>query len=95
MLFTSLSSYSQFATPEKVDAIDLKLDKFRTRHNTGTIIQIVGGLVTALGYYTQQNDGVGWKNMYLLGGACLVGGTITKMTSYSFLRPTQPPVKPD
>lgn len=95
LLFTSFSSYGQYAPTEKVDAIDLKLDKFRKRHNTGTIIQIVGGLVTALGYYTQQNDGVAWKNMYLLGGACIVGGTITQMTSYSFLRPTQSPVKPD
>ncbi len=97
LLLTSLSSYSQFTTPEKVDAIDLKLDKFRKRHNTGTVLQIVGGLVYFAGYITREFDGSDavWQKMYIAGSGFLLAGTLTKMTSYSFLRPTQSPVNPN
>jgi hypothetical protein len=95
LLFTSLSSYSQFAPPEKVDAIDLKLDKFRKTHNTGTIIQIVGGLIAAYGLYSQQNGGERYRYFYATGGFIVVAGTLTKLSSYSHLRLTETPVKKD
>lgn len=93
LLFTSVSSYGQFATTENVDAIDLKLDKFRIQQNTGSVVQIIGGLVGLLGFFTQQNNGNEWELMYVVSGGCILAGTITKMTSYSILKPTKTPAK--
>jgi hypothetical protein len=48
-------------------------------------MQIVGAAICALGYYAQKTNGNLYKPFYAMGGAIMLGGTITRMSSYRHL----------
>ena len=81
ILIGSLTTNAQFVQPEP-KPIDLKLEQFRKEHAFGTGMQIVGAAICALGYYAQKTNGNLYKPFYAMGGAIMLGGTITRMSSY-------------
>jgi hypothetical protein len=84
LLLTALTTQAQFVQPEP-KPIDLKLEQFRKEHAFGTGMQIVGAAICALGYYAQKTNGNLYKPFYAMGGAIMLGGTITRMSSYRHL----------
>jgi len=81
----SLDIQAQFRAEDEVERIDLKLEKFRRQHQTGTFMVLAGVILSALpvlegGYNTEAYA-------FLIGGGVLsLSGMIVSIDSYKHLK---------
>lgn len=84
-LFFSISSFSQVRQDAEIQRIDLKLEKFRHQHQTGTLLSIIGIAVSALPLtgLVESDASIGFVT---IGSSLALSGAIISIDSYKHLK---------